>query len=103
MPTDQKSTSWTRVEDYWPARRTARGRRSAANHRRSLAQRGETASQPRLTLSVIPYGLLMLCMAVLAIAIMATAWPGNRAQAEAELPRAAEVGNAPKGWLEPPR
>ena len=52
---------------------------------------------------MLPYGLLMIAMAVLAIAIIMMAWPGNRAKRAAEPPRAAEVGTAPKGWLDPPR
>lgn len=96
---DEKARAWTRPEDYWPPRRPARSGKPARSRRRRAGDQGDPLDQPRLLLTAIPYVVLMVCLAVLAIAIMFAAWPGRRAITEPVQPATAEVGTAPKGWI----
>lgn len=96
---DEKARVWTRPEDYWPPRRPARLRRTGRLLGRQNGDQGQLQKEPRLLLTTIPYVVLMVCLAVLTVAIMFVAWPGNRQTAEPAKPAAAEVGTAPKGWL----
>ena len=99
---DEQARVWTRFEDYWPSRRSARSRRSAATRRRNAARgRGDPTDKPRLSLGIIPFMLLILGMGVLAVAIMVVAWPGRRGQYPARPTPAAEVGTAAPGWIAP--
>jgi hypothetical protein len=97
---DEKARVWTRPEDYWPPRRPARSSRPARERRRKADGHADPLDQPRLMLTTIPYAMLMVCLAFLAIAIMVAAWPGRHQAKEPARPVAAEVGTAPKGWLE---
>ncbi len=101
---DEKARVWTRFEDYWPSRRSARSGRSAASRRRNEARdRGDPTDSPRLSLGIIPYILLMIGMGVLAVAIMIVAWPGRRGEypARPAPAPASEIGTAPPGWMAP--
>lgn len=98
---DEKARVWTRPEDYWPPRRPRRSDRQAAIRRAAVANdRGDPADDPRPWLGVVPYALLMMGLAILAVGIIVVAWPGNRAPmkapAKAEV-TTVEVGTAPKG------
>jgi hypothetical protein len=97
---DEKSRAWTRPEDYWPPRRLRRSGRSAV--RPQPVDAGDPSEQSRPLLDIIPYAALMLGLAVLAIAIIALAWPGRNAPPPAEAQAPAEVGTAPKGWIDKP-
>jgi hypothetical protein len=50
-------------------------------------------------LSTIPFLALFAALAILAVAIMVIAWPGNQPQVETR-PLPHEQGVAPKGWLQ---
>lgn len=97
---DEKARAWTRPEDYWPPRRPRRTGRQPTHALRRVAEPSEPVQQPRLMLGVIPYMLLMLGLAVLSFAIMVVAWPDSTPKASPPVPATAEVGTAPKGWIE---
>ena len=96
---DEKARAWTRPEDYWPPRRVRRsGRPRSARLLPSAVE--ESAGESRPFLDVVPYAVLLLGLAVLAIAIMALAWPGRTVPQKEPEPVPVEVGTAPKGWME---
>jgi len=85
---------WTQADDYLGAmarRRTARRTRETGSRTQPEA--------PRLLLSTIPFLGLIGALAVLAIAIMVVAWPGNQPQ-PARHAVAKEQGVAAKGWFQ---
>jgi len=86
---------WTRADDYLTA--LAR-RRTARRNREPEAPRTQPEA-PRLLLSTIPFLALIAALAILAVAIMITAWPGNHPPA-AQHPVQKERGVAVKGWLQ---
>ncbi len=98
---DEKARAWTRPEDYWPPRRLRRTARSApVRFQQIVPEQAQDESRPLL--DVIPYAVLMVGLAVLAIAIIAMAWPGREAPqpvAKRE-PVEVEIGTAPKGWID---
>lgn len=97
---DEKARAWTRPEDYWPPRRLRRTSRYAS---RPLGQitLPEPAEEPRPLLDIVPYAVLMIGLALLALAIIVLAWPGREAaQPKAPEPVVTEVGTAPKGWID---
>lgn len=102
MPnSDEKARAWTRPEDYWPPRRPARiGRSPGRTLGAPGGDRGDPTDAPRLLLGLVPYFLLMASLAVVAVAIMIAAWPGSRAVPAAASAPAAEIGTAPKGWMD---
>ena len=97
-PTRQ-TRAWTRPEDYWPPRRPARATGRQIN-RNPFVSGGEPTEAPRLLLSAIPFAMLMACLMVLAGAIMVAAWPGRLLPIAPDQPAVAEVGTAPKGWID---
>lgn len=98
---DEKARAWTRPEDYWPPRRLRRtGRSAPVRFQQIVAEQREQETRPLL--DAIPYAALMVGLAVLAIAIMALAWPVREA-AQPTLKREpieVEIGTAPKGWID---
>lgn len=86
--------SWTRVDDYFEAlarRRTAR---------RALQPKPRTEPEtPRFALSTLPFLALFVGLAVLAIGIAISAWPGNQPP-ERHPVAEHEKGYAPKGWFQ---
>ena len=90
-----KDRSWTRVEDYFEAmarRRTAR---------RSRARRPRTEPEsPRFSLSTLPFLVLIGGLAVLAVGIAVSAWPGSQPPPKAQAAGRHEPGVAPKGWFQ---
>lgn len=99
---DEKARVWTRPEDYWPPRRLRRKSPPLANNQFASPRDGShQPSQSRPLLGIVPYAMLMLSLAVLAIAIFILAWPGRSIEQQ---PRpaatASEVGTAPKGWID---
>jgi hypothetical protein len=97
---DEKARAWTRPEDYWPTRRPARSGKPAKSRRRPSADRGDPIEGGRLTLTALPYLLMLAGLAVMAAVIMTMAWPGNRTPIAQPQPQAVEVGTAPRGWLQ---
>ncbi|WP_344705442.1 hypothetical protein [Sphingomonas swuensis] len=72
-------------------------RASAAN------DRGDPSDEPRPWLGVVPYALLMMGLAILAVGIMVVAWPGKQSPTKppaAQKVTTIEVGTAPPGWLD---
>lgn len=55
-----------------------------------------------MSLTALPYLVVLAGMAILAVMIMVMAWPGNRPAAPPPAPPAVEVGTAQKGWLQKP-
>ena len=98
---DEKARAWTRPEDYWPTRRPARSSKPAKNRLRSSGDRGDPIEGGRLSLTAVPYLLMLAGLAVLAVAIMIMAWPGRRTPVPPpSQPQTVEVGTAPRGWLQ---
>lgn len=80
LPLRRRQRSWTRPEDYLDLDRLAR--RAAARQRERSSRPISEAPNPRPTLGMIPFALLMAAMAVLAVMVMIAAVPGkNRAPA----------------------
>ena len=95
--TSQPLRVWTRAEDYFASlarRRTARNRRERPHIHREA---------PRISLTILPFLMLLAALAIFAAAIVIDAWPGRshpQAQPKAQ-PR--EYGTAPPGWLDQAR
>jgi anti-sigma factor RsiW len=85
---------WTRADDYLGAL----ARRRTARRQREPNARTQPES-PRLLLSTIPFLALIAALAILAVAIMITAWPGSQPP-PAQRQIAREQGVAPKGWFQ---
>jgi hypothetical protein len=82
---------WTRIDDYiLPLLRRSRSRR--------MKPRTQPEA-PRLLLSTVPYLALFAALAVLAVAIMVSAWPGSQPRPQPRPPQH-ELGYAPKGWFQ---
>ena len=90
----RESLSWTRAEDYLGvlARRRTERRKREPKPRTQL-------EAPRLLLSTLPFLALFAAMAVLPVAIVIAAWPGNRPQPKRRSV-AHEQGVAAKGWFQ---
>lgn len=89
-----KSRSWTRIDDYFE---TLARRRTA---RRALQPKPRTEPEaPRFALSTLPFLALFFGLAVLAIGIAVSAWPGSQPEA-ARYAVKHEKGIAPKGWFQ---
>jgi len=92
---ESPAEKWTRADDYVAAmarKRTARklNRPEIRNHLES----------PRLLLSTLPFLALLGLLAVLAIAIMIAAFPGNQPQQKPNQAASREQGVAAKGWFQ---
>jgi hypothetical protein len=90
----RESLDWTRVEDYLGAL----ARRRTARKTREPKPRTQPET-PRLLLSTLPFLALFAALAVLAVAIMITAWPGSQPQPRLR-PAAHQQGIAAKGWFQ---
>ena len=94
------SRSWTRADDYLGAlarKRTYRHRREPPPGKRTQPE------APRFMLSTLPFLLLFAGLAVMAIAIAVTAWPGQQpseVKRQSEARETREVGTAPRGWFQ---
>ena len=86
--------SWTRADTYIGAMARKRSFRRAHGEK----QRTEPEA-PRLLLSTVPFLALLALLAVLSIAIMLLAFPGNQPQPN-EKAAQAEQGVAGKGWFQ---
>lgn len=89
----RKAAAWTRIDDYVVA--MARLRQA----RRRGAQRIRTQPEmPHWSLSTLPFLMLTVALAVVAVAIAVDAWPGReRARPSSE---AWASGTAPPSWFE---
>jgi hypothetical protein len=85
---------WTRVDDYLGAM----ARRRTERRKREPRPRTQPEN-PRLLLSTIPFLALIAALAILAVAIMVTAWPGSQPQM-AQRPVPKQQGVAQKGWFQ---
>ena len=92
--TPLESLNWTRAEDYLGAM----ARRRTQRRKREPKPRTQPEA-PRLFLSTLPFLALFAALAVLAVAIMITAFPGSQPQPR---PKSAvhQQGVAPKGWFQ---
>lgn len=86
--------AWTRVDDYL----VALARRRTERRRREPKPRTQPEN-PRAGLSTLPFLALILALAVLASAIVVTAWPGRERPPPKPRPASAEPGTAPPGWF----
>ena len=73
-------------------------RRRTERRKREPKPRTQPES-PRLLLSTLPFLALIAALAVLAVAIMVTAFPGNQPQLRSNAPEHRQ-GYAPKGWFQ---
>ena len=89
-----KVRSWIRVDDYFESL----ARRRTARRAREPMQRTEPEA-PRFGLSTLPFLALFFGLAVLAIGIAVSAWPGSQPP-PAKWVQKHEKGFAPKGWLQ---
>lgn len=93
--TESPAGRWTRPEDYLGA--MARKR----TFRRRKARRARTEPEaPALLLSTVPFLALFALLAVLAVGIMITAFPGTQPQIKAAAAPPKEQGVAAKGWFQ---
>jgi hypothetical protein len=93
--TESPTGRWTRPEDYlgvFARKRTARRSRRPADRTQP--------ESPRLLLSTLPFLALLLAMAVLAVGIMITAFPGRQPPPAASPVAQKEQGVAPRGWFQ---
>jgi hypothetical protein len=87
--------AWTRPEDYLGAMLL---RRSARRARRE--QQRTQPETPRLLLSTLPFLALIAGLAILSVAIMIAAFPGNQPLPRPRQAPPHEQGVAPKGWFQ---
>ena len=86
--------AWIKPETYISALvRTRSFRRAHRERPRTQPER------PRLLLSTVPFLVLIALLAVLAIAIMVVAYPGNQ-PIQKPKPAAKEQGVAQRGWFQ---
>jgi hypothetical protein len=86
---------WTRAEDYFRAmaiKRTARRARGGKPRTQPEA--------PRLLLSTLPFLALLIVLAVLSVAIMIIAFPGNQPRRQTRAAAEHEQGVAARGWYQ---
>jgi hypothetical protein len=94
LATPEADGAWTKPETYVEAMVRTRSFRRA--HREKPRTQPES---PRLLLSTVPFVLLFALLAVLVVAIMIIAFPGNQ-PVQKPKPLAQEQGVAPRGWFE---
>lgn len=69
--------------------------------RRSRGEKRRTQPEsPRMLLSTVPFLVLMGLLAILAVAIMVTAFPGNQPVPKPQPVTAKEQGRAERGWFQ---
>lgn len=90
-----KDRSWTRIEDYFESM----ARRRTARRSRGVRPRTEP-EVPLFSLSTLPFLILIAGLAVLAIAIAVSAWPGSQQRPQGQAASRHEQGVAPKGWFQ---
>jgi hypothetical protein len=87
--------SWTRPEAYIGALARKRSYRNARDDRpRSQPMRS------RPSLSTLPFAAILALLAILAVATMIVAFPGNQPVSKPARAPAHEQGVAPRGWLQ---
>jgi hypothetical protein len=87
--------AWTRPDAYLEAMARKRSFRRA----RGEKQRTQPET-PRLLLSTVPFVALLALLAVLSVAIMLLAFPGNQPVARHSQIAQREQGVAAKGWFQ---
>ncbi|MES2135533.1 MAG: hypothetical protein V4502_00555 [Pseudomonadota bacterium] len=95
LSTPASARAWTRAEDYLGMMARKRSARAA---RREQAR--TQPEHPRLLLSTLPFLVLIALLAVLGVAIMIAAYPGNQPPPRKVQAPAHEQGVAPKGWFQ---
>lgn len=91
----QPEGEWTKPQTYLEALvRTRSFRRAHLEKPRTQPER------PRLLLSTVPFVVLLTLLAVLAVAIMILAYPGNQPRQKPPQVAAQERGVAPRGWFQ---
>jgi hypothetical protein len=87
--------SWTRPDAYIGAL----ARKRSYRHARKDRPRSRPVS-PRPSLSTLPFAAILAVLAILAVAIMIVAFPGNQPVSKPARAPAHEQGVAPRGWLQ---
>jgi hypothetical protein len=87
--------TWTKPDAYLGAL----ARKRSFRLRRRAAERTQPET-PRLLLSTLPFLALLGLLAVLAVAIMVVAFPGNQPQPRPEAVAQHEQGVAGRGWFQ---
>ena len=93
--TAESPERWTSPGDYVEAM----ARKRTARRERAPKRRTQPES-PSLLLSTLPFLLLLMLLAVLAVAIMILAYPGSQPQPKLPRPVQREEGVASKGWFQ---
>lgn len=95
--TESARGRWTHPEDYVTALARKRTHRRAL--RGSKRERTEPES-PRLLMSTLPFGALLIFLGALMVMIMVAAFPGSQPQPKPPQVAQQEIGVAPKGWFQ---
>jgi hypothetical protein len=92
---DSRARGWTRPDAYIGALARKRSfRRAHAGKRRTQPE------SPRMMLSTLPFLALLGLLAILAVAIMIIAFPGNQPPPKPQQVAAKEQGRAERGWFQ---
>jgi hypothetical protein len=94
MVRPRSSSGWTQPDDYVAAlarKRTARKSRDPNPRNQHEAS--------RFPVHMLPFVALMLVLAVLVVATILIAFPGNQPRPKPKQAAQREVGYAPKGWM----
>ena len=95
LASQRSGRDWTQPDDYVASlarKRTARKSREPSPESQHEA--------PRFPVGMLPFVALMAVFAILVVATILVAFPGNQPQLRAKRPAAPERGYAPKGWLQ---
>ena len=90
-----KERSWTRIDDYFETM----ARRRTARRAREFRPRTQPEAA-HFSLSTLPFLILFGGLAVLAVGIAISAWPGRQPPPRAQAAAQHERGIAPKGWFQ---
>lgn len=92
---DARTAGWTRPDAYIGAMARKRTFRKARGDKRRTQP-----ESPRMLLSTLPFIALLGLLAILAVAIMVIAFPGNQPRPRAQQGAAKEQGRAERGWFQ---
>lgn len=90
-----KNRSWTRIDDYF----LSLARRRTARRARAVPPRTQPEA-PLFSLSTLPFLILFAGLAILAVGIAVSAWPGSQPPRKAPAAPQHERGVAAKGWFQ---
>jgi hypothetical protein len=95
MVRPQSGNNWTQPEDYV----AALARKRTARKSRGEADPSKQHEASRFPVHMLPFVALMAVLAVLVIATIFIAFPGNQPELKTGQVASHEQGYAPKGWM----